>query len=105
MTYKAYRPHGRKGSTKAKKATARPRRAPAMPVDKMIVKAIESAYGKETINGRELLAQDLGVTVGLISHWARGYRPIAAHHAMKIEKLSKGAVTAAQIAPKVFGVV
>jgi DNA-binding transcriptional regulator YdaS (Cro superfamily) len=53
--------------------------------------------------GTTRLAEELGVSVSLVSSWRHGRFPVSPRHCRKIEALSQGAVTASQLQPEVFG--
>lgn len=104
MTYQHYKPHGSKSTRKRGPAPfVRKRVQPAQgsATREIIDRVIKAAYGDDPA-GTERLARALEVTVGMISHWRRGYRPIAAHHAQRMQQISKNKVKAREIAPKVF---
>lgn len=53
--------------------------------------------------GYQLLAERLGVTTGLISHWRCGRRIPGPIMARRIEKVSKKMVKREDIRPDIFG--
>lgn len=53
--------------------------------------------------GATRLAEELGVSVSLVSSWRHGRFKVAPRHCPRIEVLSQGAVTAAMLRPEVFG--
>lgn len=53
--------------------------------------------------GASELARHLGVSVSLVSQWAHGRRPVAAHHCIPIEQATEGKVTRYELRPDVFG--
>jgi len=48
-------------------------------------------------------AAQLGVTSGMVSHWLRGRERITAERAKQIERVTSGAVSAADLRPDIFG--
>lgn len=62
-----------------------------------IKKAIEAA------GGARRLADEIGVHPSLVSQWATDRRPMAARHAIPVEKATGGAVTRHELCPDVFG--
>jgi len=53
------------------------------------------------VGGQRALAQHLGVHPALVSQWATGHRPVAAHHVLAIE--SATGVSRYELRPDVFG--
>jgi DNA-binding transcriptional regulator YdaS (Cro superfamily) len=53
--------------------------------------------------GATRLAEELGVSVSLVSSWRHGRFRVAPRHCRRIEVLSGGAVPAALLQPEVFG--
>jgi DNA-binding transcriptional regulator YdaS (Cro superfamily) len=49
--------------------------------------------------GQRQFARMLGVTQGAVAHWLAGRIPVSAERAMQIERLTGGAVTAAELRP------
>lgn len=48
-------------------------------------------------------ARDPPLNPSLVSQWATGRRPVAAHHCLAIEQATQGVVTRYQLRPDVFG--
>ena len=53
--------------------------------------------------GTTKLAEELGVSVSLVSSWRHGRYRVAPRHCLAIERLSNGLVKAADMQPEVFG--
>jgi DNA-binding transcriptional regulator YdaS (Cro superfamily) len=53
--------------------------------------------------GTTKLAEELGVSVSLVSSWRHGRYRVAPRHCLAIERLSSGQVRAADMQPEVFG--
>lgn len=53
--------------------------------------------------GATRLAEELGVSVSLVSSWRHGRFKVAPRHCPRIEALSEGLITACQLRPEVFG--
>jgi DNA-binding transcriptional regulator YdaS (Cro superfamily) len=52
---------------------------------------------------RAELAQRVGVTPGLVSHWISGYVRISAERALQIEQATDGAIPRHLLRPDLFG--
>ncbi|HET7592549.1 MAG TPA: helix-turn-helix domain-containing protein [Rhodanobacteraceae bacterium] len=57
----------------------------------------------EKLGSHRGLATAAGVTAGMVSQWVNGVRPVAAHHCIRIEQATQGAVTRYELRPDVFG--
>lgn len=63
------------------------------PIDKAI----------EFFGTQQALADAIGATQPQVSHWKLGIKPVPPRRARRIEKETKGAVTAAELLPDLFG--
>ena len=48
------------------------------------------------------LAAQLGVTQAMVSHWSRGACRVTAEYAIKIERVTGGAVSRSELRPDIF---
>lgn len=64
---------------------------------------VQAAIGKAcAIFGSQLaLAENLGVTPGVVSQWVKGARPVPPRHCPKIERLTDGVVRCEELCPDV----
>ena len=64
-----------------------------------------SEYLKEHKISQGVFAQRVGVSQGMVSQWIFGHRKVSLERAVKIEEITRGQISAADLRPDIFHLV